>query len=181
MASDSPSPSPSPLPARTTSRHAHRADLVGEHPFGDLGQLLFILVFIVFWLIDSFWLKWSTWFNGFIPLYIRICLGTLLLVLGGIIARKTMKMVFGEIRDPPRVIQEGIYGFCRHPMYLSALLVYVALFLYSWSLIALGVFLGALLFYSYIARYEEHLLVTHFGDSYRQYQAKVPRWGIKLR
>lgn len=172
--------SPPPLDKKT-HHHSDRKDLAGEHPFGDLGQLILVFLFFSVWFVDSIWLHWSTWLNSFIPIYIRLLVGSVFLGFGLYLARKTMQMVFGEERNPPQVIDEGVYAFCRHPMYLAAILIYVAFIMYSWSLIAAGVLVLALFFYGYIARYEEKLLKAFFGESYISYIEKVPRWGRFFR
>jgi hypothetical protein len=41
-------------------RHENREDLVGEHPFGDAGQLIFLIVFLALWALDSFVFRFST-------------------------------------------------------------------------------------------------------------------------
>ena len=37
-----------------TSSHHDKEDLAGEHPKGDLGQLIFAVIFLLVWIIDSF-------------------------------------------------------------------------------------------------------------------------------
>ena len=51
-------------PDKSTSHHrghhADREDLAGEHKAGDAGQLIFLFVFLIVWVLDSFVLKYST-------------------------------------------------------------------------------------------------------------------------
>lgn len=54
---------------------------VGEHPYGDMGQLIILLIFLVIWILDSFFLKFSTFPADFVPLYIRLTTAGLILVL----------------------------------------------------------------------------------------------------
>jgi hypothetical protein len=40
--------------------HQHRNDLTGEYVFGDMGQLILLVVFLVVCIADSFVFKYST-------------------------------------------------------------------------------------------------------------------------
>ena len=52
----------------------------GEHPFGDSGQLILLVLFLLIWVVDSFLLKISTFLADDISLYIRlVILGIILL------------------------------------------------------------------------------------------------------
>ena len=44
----------------------------GEHPFGDIGQLILLCLFLVVWITDSFFLHKSTFLSEHFPLYIRL-------------------------------------------------------------------------------------------------------------
>jgi len=66
---------------RRANRHG-RDDLVGEHPWGDAGQLLLAALFFVIWIGDQL-LGYTTFLNDVVPLFVRIPVGTLLLILAG--------------------------------------------------------------------------------------------------
>jgi hypothetical protein len=53
-------------------RHEKRKDLAGEHVFGDLGQIILLVIFLAVWITDFFFVKYSTQFSEYAPLYIRI-------------------------------------------------------------------------------------------------------------
>ena len=44
----------------------------GEHPFGDIGQLILLCLFLGVWIADSFFLRKSTFLSEHFPLYIRL-------------------------------------------------------------------------------------------------------------
>ena len=155
-------------------RHDDRADLVGEHPAGDAGQLILVGVFLVVWAVDSFWLQITTWLNGYVSLYVRIPVAAVVLAVGVYLARASTRKVFGEVRTEAQVLTDGVYSVVRHPMYLAALLFYAGLLAGSISLAALVVWLAAIVFYLYIARHEEGLLVATLGDDYEEYRRRVP-------
>ena len=57
---------------RLSKRHENREDLAGEHIWGDAGQIILLLIFLVIWVIDSFVLTYSTFLSNYVPLYFRI-------------------------------------------------------------------------------------------------------------
>lgn len=72
---------------------------------------------------------------------------------------------------------QGIYRFSRNPMYLGLASLLSAWTFWLGNAFALLVVWG---FVYYITRFqiepEERILSAKFGESYRQYQQKVPRW-----
>ena len=54
-----------------------REDLAGEHSFGDAGQGLLFIIFLVVWITDSFVFHYSSFPNDHIPLAVQLTLGTL--------------------------------------------------------------------------------------------------------
>jgi len=168
------------------SRHGSRAgregrdDLVGEHPWGDAGQLFLAVLFFVIWFGDQL-LGYTTFLNDVVPLFIRIPVGGLILILAGYLSTVSMRIVFGEKRETPHVIRKSIFGVIRHPMYLSEVLLYLGLLLVSLSLASGAVMLIAVAFLHYISRHEERRLIGRFGDAYRQYMRDVPMWIPRIR
>jgi protein-S-isoprenylcysteine O-methyltransferase Ste14 len=162
-------------------RHENRKDLVGEHPFGDSGQIIFLIVFLFLWSLDSFVFRFSTFLAASIPLAVRLVLAGLFFTLGLYLGKKSMRIVFTEKRDSPQVIKKELYSFVRHPMYLAMILFYIALILATLSLLSLALGILILIFYNYIAAHEEKLLEKKFGLDYVEYKKKVPRWSPRLR
>lgn len=163
-------------------KHKGRKDLAGEHKFTDIGQLILLIVFMVVWIIDSFFLKFSTFLPDYIPNYVTIPLGVIVLTISGVFAFAGLRKVFKEIREKPHVVTSGAFAYCRHPVYFGSILLFVGLSILSWSLIAFGISVMTIIFYEYVATYEEKLLVEQFGQEYRDYQKKVPKWipGLKV-
>ena len=80
--------------------------------------------------------------------------------------------------DPPRrLVVRGLYGFVRNPMYLgvgAAFLGEVAFTTALWlAAYAAVVFV---IWHPFVVYYEEPRLTQLFGDEYRPYCARVPRW-----
>jgi protein-S-isoprenylcysteine O-methyltransferase Ste14 len=78
---------------------------------------------------------------------------------------------------PRRVVDAGPYRWVRNPMYLAVFLVVAGealLFLSAPLLVYLG--LVALVVQLFVVGYEEPTLTERFGDEYRAYLRRVPRW-----
>jgi protein-S-isoprenylcysteine O-methyltransferase Ste14 len=167
----------------TSKRSQQRHDLAGEHWFTDRGQVLFACLFAAVWVSDSFFLNYSTFPTQYMLVSVRIPIGITLLALAGYLSGKGLHIVFGEKRQKPSVIQKGVFGVVRHPIYLAEILLYLGLLVLNMSLAALGVWIAAIIFLHYVSRYEEKLLIERFGEEYKQYMRRVPMWlpGIRRR
>ena len=161
--------------------HKHREDLTGEHPLGDAGQVLLACLFAATWIADTFFLKYTTLLNGYIPLGVRAPLAVLLLVGSGYLAKKGLAIVFGEKIEKPAVIRKSVFGLVRHPIYLSEIFFFLGLLMLSLSLVAMAVWVVAVAFLHYIAKFEEKLLLARFGDDYEKYLREVPMWLPRLQ
>ncbi len=153
-----------------------RNDLTGEHAFGDTGQILLACLFIGVWIADTFFLRYTTFLNGSIPLGVRIPSGILLFILSVYLARRGLAIVFGDRGEKPAVIRKSVFGVVRHPIYLSEILFYLALLMLSLSLAAAAVWGITIVFLHYISKYEEKLLLARFGEDYEKYMQEVPMW-----
>ena len=171
------------MPGKKEEREVrkHRDDLIGEYKYGDAGQLLLACLFFTIWIADSFFLNYTTSLNQNVSLAVRLPVGIVLLGLSAYLARTGMSIVFGEKRQKPAVIKKSVFGYVRHPIYLSEILLYPGLLMMSISLAAAVVWLIAIGFLHYISRYEEKALLAHFGDEYKQYMKEVPMWIPHLR
>jgi len=166
-------------PGNNEPTKKHREDLTGEHPFGDIGQLIIALLFLIVWITDSF-LKYSTLLNKYIPLAVQITLGAIVLIVALIAARYGMNTIFNEVREKHVVVRKGVFGIVRHPIYLSEILFYLALIIFRTSLVATAIWVIAIIFLYYLSKYEEKLLTERFGEEYRQYMKDVGMFFPKL-
>jgi len=157
-----------------------RDDLTGEHVVGDAGQIVLACLFAATWIADTFFFKYTTFLNQYVPPGARIPSGVVLLALSSYLATAGLSIVFGEKREKPGVIRKSVFGVVRHPVYLSEILLYLGLLMLSISLAAAVVWVIAIGFLHCISRYEERLLLARFGEDYEKYMRKVPMWFPRL-
>jgi protein-S-isoprenylcysteine O-methyltransferase Ste14 len=161
--------------------HQNRGDLTGEHAFSDIGQLIFLIIFLIVWIADSFIFEYSTFLTQYISNYIRVPIALTILTVSGLLAGFGLSTVFGKSRKEPQVITTGVFSIVRHPIYLGSILLYLGFILLSLSLLSTLVWLIIIIFYYMISRYEEKLLTQRFGSAYEKYKKKVPMlFPIKL-
>ena len=157
----------------STKKHAENPHLSGEHRWGDTVQLILFFVFLGIWISDSFVFHYSTFLEDEIPTFIRVPLAAIILITGWILARGGMKAVFGTPREKPEVIDTGVFRVIRHPIYTGALLFYLGAICTTISIVSAIFWLGILVFYILIARYEEKILTEEFGETYRRYKKQT--------
>ena len=160
--------------AHLRKSYQHRDDLTGEHAYGDIGQLIFLFLFLVIWISDSFIFRYSTFLTQYISNYIRIPIALFILIISGVLAWVGLNTVFGDKRKKPQIISTGVFSIVRHPIYLAVILLYLGFILLSLSLLSVLLWIFIIIFYYVISRYEERLLIKKFGSAYREYMRKVP-------
>jgi protein-S-isoprenylcysteine O-methyltransferase Ste14 len=147
----------------------------GEHPLGDAGQLIFLAAFIIVWMTDSFFVRFSTVFSACLPLSMRLGILGLLLIIAVYLFIDGHSVVSHEQR-PRTMVSSGAFRYVRHPLYLASILSYLGLTIATASLISLALLVVIVAFYSYIASYEEKLLEARFGEAYNRYKSKTGKW-----
>ncbi|MFC1785470.1 methyltransferase family protein [Candidatus Neomarinimicrobiota bacterium] len=155
-------------------RHGDRKDIIGEHVFGDLVQILLLIIFLIVWISDSFFLEYSTLSLDAIPNILRLIYGLPILLISGIFAKYGLGIVFGEVREKPEVIEKGVFKIVRHPIYLGSILLYLGLILLTCSIASAILWIIIIIFYFYISKYEEKLMIKEFGKKYTNYMERVP-------
>jgi len=73
------------------------------------------------------------------------------------------------------LIERGIYGVVRHPMYLGAIVLFLSwiFFFLHWSIVLLSA-VNITIVYAFILQGERQN-ITKFGDVYKHYMESVPR------
>jgi protein-S-isoprenylcysteine O-methyltransferase Ste14 len=115
----------------------------------------------------------------------RIAIGLLIAAAGAALAvsaERRFKAVGTNV--PPwkpalNLATTGVYAWLRNPMYVGLMLLVAGLGIAlgsDWTLLLL-VPMALLLHHGVVLR-EERYLEAKFGEDYRRYKARVPRWGI---
>lgn len=71
---------------------------------------------------------------------------------------------------------EGVYRISRHPIYFGVFLLYVGMGIATASWVVLLCAVLWIVLWHIVLPSEEHFLLEKYGDSYRQYMKKTPRW-----
>jgi len=77
---------------------------------------------------------------------------------------------------PPFLMTTGPYAYTRNPMYVAELALWLGWAILFGSLVILLGFVVLTVVINLVLPWEERGLETQFGQTYRQYQASVPRW-----
>ena len=134
-----------------------------------LSGLMFIVGFILAGL--DFRFKWFT----LPPLVSYIASGTLLLgyiMWGVVLKQNTYVSRTIKVEENQKVVDTGLYGVVRHPMYTASIILFLSIPLVLGSLIALGVFI----FYPIliITRiFNEEKVLENELQGYKEYKKKV--------
>jgi protein-S-isoprenylcysteine O-methyltransferase Ste14 len=81
------------------------------------------------------------------------------------------------INTPPdEPVTKGAYHISRHPMYFSAFLVYLGTGIAAASWLFLLFAAAWIIMWHIVVPAEERGLVEEYGDAYREYMNRTPRW-----
>ena len=152
----------------------------GEHPWGDAGQLVFLGLFLVVWVGDSFVLRRTTFLAGHVPLPVRLLVLVLALAAATLLVRSGHTVV-DHGHESEGVVSSGAFRYVRHPLYLGSVLFYLGLALSTASLAALALTSVIFAFYDHIATYEERWLEERHGEAYRAYRSRTGKWWPRVR
>jgi protein-S-isoprenylcysteine O-methyltransferase Ste14 len=152
----------------------------GEHPLGDIGQLILFVSFTILWLADSFFLRTSTFLSGYVPLHGRLIALAIPLVCAVCLSLSGHKVVSRE-QSPTGVVSSGAFRYVRHPLYLACLLFYFGLVISTFCLFSFLLLFLMFFFYDYIASYEERILEERYGEDYLAYKKRTGKWIPNLK
>ncbi len=91
----------------------------------------------------------------------------------GYISHESFNRAVSKSGQVQVLMMDGAYGFCRHPFYLSQILISFSLILFFHSYILLVGWLLATTILVREARKEENLLIEAFGEAYAAYQRET--------
>ena len=121
----------------------------------------------------------ATWnWLGLIPVALAAILLIWLMILHFSRIPKRVKLE----RTPTYLLTQGPYKFSRNPMYVAELALWLGwAILYGSIIVLVGFLIMGPVMNSRIVSREERDLEAHFGEAYREYKSKVPRWFGKVR
>ena len=150
---------------RVYQRTGHPADMKRSQSDQRVGRAAMII-----------WLT-ATTYSIFLPLQ----LGTIWFYVGlgvflsGLIIIIIATLNFAKVpHDKP--ITRGLYRFSRHPMYLSMFLIYIGTSLASASWLFFLLTIATVALIRPEMALEERYCLEKYGDAYRNYMNKTPRW-----
>ena len=79
-------------------------------------------------------------------------------------------------RPPQDLVTTGPYAWSRNPMYLGHLIFLAGLALLFSSWFAAAIAVAAAVWFHLRVLADERRLERRFGETYRDYRARVPRW-----
>lgn len=148
-----------------------------------LVEAVFFLVIFPFALLalGSVLDRWLQWPRLAYP-PINLVLGWLLIVAGWLFAMWSIYVQFTLGRGTPvplmatqKLVVQPPYSYCRNPMTLGAIVLYLGVAILFGSLgAAVLVLLGAAWLLTYIKRVEEKEMEMRFGQEYLEYKQKTP-------
>lgn len=137
--------------------------------------------FFLIWILDSFIFEFSTGLSAFIPLILRLVICLTLVIVGCGLIFVTGHILFHKENESSKLITTGIFSHVRHPIYLGALILYLGLILFSFSLLSLIFWVSIIIAYDRLATFEEKDLETLFTQEYLAYKKNVPKWFPRVK
>ena len=75
-----------------------------------------------------------------------------------------------------KCVTKGLYRYSRHPMYLTLFLLFLGVGIASASWILLLFAIVSMILWVPLSISEEQFCLEHYGDAYREYMNRTPRW-----
>ena len=151
-----------------------------EMPNTHLYHILLPITFMVIWILDTNIFRISTILDNYVPFILRLILFIVILITALSFIQISHKTLFKSHEPPTNLIDEGILGRTRNPMYFGIILIYVACISLSLSLISIVAFIPIFLVYNKMVKFEEKIMENLFGSEFLEYKKKVPRWFPKI-
>ena len=129
------------------------------------------------------YIEWVLWGFAFVySIFLPLRLGTMWFYVGlpiALVGTVTYIMVIVSFVTTPigeKPVTTGLYRYSRHPMYITQLvmLIGVGIASASWLFLLLTIVYTGLGFI--YAGSEERVCLEKYGDAYREYMEKTPRW-----
>ena len=100
----------------------------------------------------------------------------LIIYLVGLVTYIIVMVNFATTPLERELIDKGIYRYSRHPMYVASLIMLVGIGIASASWLVLLLTVLYLIFTVIAVPAEERFLLQQYGEAYREYMNRTPRW-----
>ena len=130
-----------------------------------------------------YYIEWILWALAFVySIFLPLRLGTIWFYVGlpiALVGVVTYIMIMVSFVTTPlgkEPVTTGLYRYSRHPMYVSQLVMFIGVGIASasWLFLLLTIVYTALSLI-YVGT-EEHICLEKYGDAYREYMERTPRW-----
>jgi protein-S-isoprenylcysteine O-methyltransferase Ste14 len=118
---------------------------------------------------------------------VRIAAGVAVILAGILLAATGRRMLtqlgtnVSPLRPTTALATEGVFGWTRNPLYSGGTLVMLGLALvFALDWLVLLIVPSVLILHVGVVRREERYLEQKFGDQYRLYKQRVPRYGLGI-
>ncbi len=122
-------------------------------------------------------MPFSIIYSIFLPLKIGTAwfyIGLVIFILA--LVMSLMTTIGFAITPVDKPVTGGIYRISRHPVYLSGFLLNLSIAIACASWVILLCAILWIVFFHIVVPTEEHFLVEQYGNAYRKYMNRTPRW-----
>jgi len=106
----------------------------------------------------------TVWFYAGLPIYLL-----------GLISYVMVWVGFATT-PPDKLITKGVYRYSRNPMQLSQVVIYLGVGIATASWVFLLLSVAYMIMPLLWVNAEEHHCLKYYGDAYREYMKRTPRW-----
>jgi protein-S-isoprenylcysteine O-methyltransferase Ste14 len=126
---------------------------------------------------------WTIWLAAVVySVFLPLRLGTVWFYAGfpitiiGLLAFTAVTVTFATTRVEEKPLASGPYRYSRHPMYISQLVMFIGVGIAcaSWVFLLFAIVYSVISFAYAIT--EERRCLERYGDAYREYAERTPRW-----
>lgn len=119
---------------------------------------------------------WAQLFDSPNAHIVAMILGYVLVFAGATLVADGWRKVH-RARQEGYLVTDGVYAKIRHPQYSGLFLILLGEGIVHWpTIISVVAFPIIVIAYALLARKEERQMLAKFGDAYRAYQRRVPRF-----
>ena len=124
-----------------------------------------------------------------LEVWVRVIVSSVIFILGMLTMRSAiltfgvdyMAVVYLYFPEESEIQDHEVYSVIRHPTYFAGVLLGIAALVFRFSVYSILMFVIVFAFFWFQARREEKELVDRFGESYREYMRRVPRFFLRSR